>query len=526
MLNLSDKELDRLAQQAADDYEPGGLSGRGHWDKLEAGLNKELGRPRPNLFRTIRRMPFYYAPAVLLLLGASYYFIRHGKGHLRPDAPVPTSPIAAKTEPSGGSPPLAVVKPLPQRPGQADNDGSATTKKIEYKATSTPRKETGKENKGLIKDNTANGSDGNTSVSASGNTAAGGKGLIANANGSVVNNSRAPNTHGHRYNSQNDHSITQGHGHDQRARAGMNEDAKLEVAKLNAGKPRNENDHGVSGMGATDDKASTKDASPIKGASPTKDASLSIVREQVAHAQRPVVDDSGLRDISSTASAKRPGPITLGKSHSPSLRIDRPLQIGLSVAPDFASVNNLAGDRPGSSFGLTLDYQIVNKLYIGTGFLYSRKNYAATAQDYHVPYGYYQANNMHDVDFVKGSINFLEIPLNLRYDFSVAGNTTFFASGGMSSYFLTKENCTYFYQLFGRETSRGFNYQNNATHLFSSVNLSIGVETGLSNDFSLLVAPYMKLPAGGIGFGQVDISSVGINMSLKYAPVLKRTRHR
>ncbi len=338
-----------------------------------------------------------------------------------------------------------------------------------------------------------------------GGNAASGKGLIANANGSIVNG-------GPINNSQNGHSIAQGHGrgHDQQAEAGMKEDAKLEIGKTsnvdksnvgtpNVDKPGNDIDHG---------------------------ASLSIVQEQPAHAQRPVVDDAGLRGISSTAAVKKPGPITLGKSHSPSLHIDRPLQIGLSIAPDFASVKDLAGDRPGSSFGLTLDYQIVNKLYIGTGFLYSRKNYAATAQDYHVPYGYYQANNMHNVDFVKGSFDFLEIPLNLRYDFSIAGNTSFFASGGMSSYFLTKENCNYFYQLFGRETSRGFNYQNNATHLFSSVNLSIGVETGLSNDFSLLVAPYVKLPAGGIGFGQVDISSVGINMSLKYAPVLRRTRHR
>ncbi len=41
-------------------------------------------------------------------------------------------------------------------------------------------------------------------------------------------------------------------------------------------------------------------------------------------------------------------------------------------------------------------------------------------------------NNMHYVSFVKGSLNLWEIPLALRYDFSVTGNTIFFISGGAS----------------------------------------------------------------------------------------------
>jgi hypothetical protein len=535
MLNLSDKELDRLARQAANEYDPGGLPGRGQWDQLEAGLNKELGRPRPNLFRAIRRMPFYYAPAVLLLLGASYYFIRNGKSNPRHDTPVPTSPVTAKTEPSGGSPPLAIVRALPQRPGQTDNDASANTKKIQYKATSTPRKETETENKGLIRDNAASPGGNGANVSSASSSS-------PSPSFSAPSSSGSFNTHhpGHRDISQHGHpadivnngrpsgstaKMTKSHVPGHYATAGVNEEAKPNTAPGGKDVANKAHVNAAHGLSVAKD-LELKELAASKDAAPTKDAALSVVHEPVMHAQRPVVDDAGLRGIASRAAAKKSGPITLGKSHSPSLHIDRPLQIGFSIAPDFASVNDLAGDRPGSSFGLTLDYQIVNKLYIGTGFLYSRKNYTATAQDYHVPFGYYQMNNMHEVDFVKGSFEFMEIPLNLRYDFSVAGNTSFFASGGMSSYFLTRENCNYFYQLFGRETSRGFNYQNNGTHLFSSVNLSIGVETGLSNDFSLLVAPYVKLPSSGIGFGQVEMSSVGINIALKYAPVLRRTRHR
>lgn len=206
------------------------------------------------------------------------------------------------------------------------------------------------------------------------------------------------------------------------------------------------------------------------------------------------------------------------------LRINRSLQLGLSLAPDFASVNSLAGDRPGSSIGLTLDYHFANRWYVGTGLLFSRKNYAARAQDYHAPYDFYRANNLHNIDFVKGSFNMLEIPLNLRYDFSVTGNTVFFASAGLSSYFFASESCNYYFNYYGREDSKGFHYPKQENSLFTAATLSLGVEAGISNSLSLLVAPYMKIPTRNMGFGQIQMNSVGINFALKFTPVLSRKR--
>ncbi|HXO75984.1 MAG TPA: outer membrane beta-barrel protein, partial [Puia sp.] len=207
-----------------------------------------------------------------------------------------------------------------------------------------------------------------------------------------------------------------------------------------------------------------------------------------------------------------------------SLRIKRNLQFGLSLAPDFSSVNSLAGDKPGSSVGITVDYQFANRWYLSTGLLLDRKNYAARQQDYHVSSDWYRMNNLHNVDFVKGSFNMLEVPLNLRYDFSVAGSTLFFASAGFSSYLLTKENCNYYYNWYGREDAKSFSYPNKNNYLFSSINLSLGVETGISNSMSLLIAPYIKIPSRNIGFGQVQMNSVGINFALKFAPVISRKR--
>jgi hypothetical protein len=226
----------------------------------------------------------------------------------------------------------------------------------------------------------------------------------------------------------------------------------------------------------------------------------------------PRIDDSALRAYVAPA------------QQGPSLHIRRSLTLGIQLAPDFSSVNALAGDRPGSTIGLTAEYEVLHNWHLGTGLLFSRRNYTARGMDYHVPMDYYRQNNIKAVDFVKGTMNMLEIPLTLRYDFSVTGNTIFFASAGVSSYILGKENCNYYYDFFGREVCRSFKYSNTPNGLFTTANISLGVETGISNSLSLMVAPYMKLPTNDIGFGKVRMNSVGINFALHYSPVTSRTR--
>src|ERR1051326_7781072 len=78
MLNLSDKELDRFSQEAAQEYEPGEILGPRSWDRLEVRMNQEFGSPGWNPIQHIRRWPFFYAPVMLVLLGVTYYLVRPG----------------------------------------------------------------------------------------------------------------------------------------------------------------------------------------------------------------------------------------------------------------------------------------------------------------------------------------------------------------------------------------------------------------------------------------------------------------
>src|ERR1700761_9072071 len=97
MLNLSDKDLDRLSQEAAQQHEPGDIVGPKFWEKLEARLDRELGKVNPNPARGIRRLPYYYAPALLIILGVTSYLVRLNN--------------LSHNGTNSGSPPLTLVNP-------------------------------------------------------------------------------------------------------------------------------------------------------------------------------------------------------------------------------------------------------------------------------------------------------------------------------------------------------------------------------------------------------------------------------
>jgi hypothetical protein len=75
MSNLSDKDIDRLSREAADLYEPD--HSNLFWSRLEQRLTEQMpGRP-PDGFRFGRINPYAWGPAVILIAGLSFYFIKN-----------------------------------------------------------------------------------------------------------------------------------------------------------------------------------------------------------------------------------------------------------------------------------------------------------------------------------------------------------------------------------------------------------------------------------------------------------------
>lgn len=564
MLNLSDKELDHFAKEAAQEYDPGNVLGERSWEGLEIRLDRDLGKIHLNPLRHIRRFPFYYAPAMLVLWGVSYYLIRRAAGPpgrvakasaavvqnssssqspdykktttLDPSAATPTlsadkadgKPVGAGKIAAGGS--GAVAAAGGSAPGGSAVGGSAAG------GSAAAGSDPGGSAAGAARTNGGAGSTAGagdvsktTGVgSATGSvesTTAAGTGSAAGTTTGAAGSMGAAGMEGARGSASAAGSTIHARGRNHRRKNGQgsqNDNALAIMAPANPGRVTNSKDAamkaatvpggdtvGMAGRSTGNIRAAARGELgkvALQGLRPTK--------------KTPYISDSALRAF--TLKSTAPQLIRRG-----GLRINRSLEFGILAAPDFASVNSLAGDRPGSTIGVTVDYQFANHWYVGSGLLLDRKIFSAYGHDFHVPEGFYQANGIpDDISLVKGTFEMLEIPLNLRYDFTVSGSTMFFLSGGLSSYLLASQNNNYYY--FSLRNPGGGEctpVSSSGSYLFSALNVSAGVETGLSNSLSLLIAPYMKIPVRGVGIGQVQMSSVGINFALRFAPVISRRRN-
>ncbi|MEO6963026.1 MAG: hypothetical protein ABIY90_13710, partial [Puia sp.] len=59
---------------------------------------------------------------------------------------------------------------------------------------------------------------------------------------------------------------------------------------------------------------------------------------------------------------------------------------------------------------------------------------------------------------------------------------------------------------------------------FAVGSLSAGFEQDLGKGFSFQMEPFLRLPFRGIGDGNIKLTSYGLLFSMRYTPVLGRTR--
>ncbi len=555
MLNLSDKDLDRLSREAAEQFEaeqdPMG------WQKMEQLLDKELGRPSPLPKFSVRGKPFLYVPALAVVIGSIYFILKPSKHTSNSTLNKNTSlsqslsPAAAPPSPLKGT--RAVVGKEPSSPASAAgleplssplqsssshsgaaqgtgaenltgsvSQGLKTPPAISRNVSADHAKERtdsepgpdpaeaipGKNNRvkhppktGTYLNEAPAGPEtapaetrDRTSLSGIGSNKAGPAGNLSALRGPVgASGSNIFRSRGKAYKKSSIHQrqVTS---------------AEREYAKV-----------GVTSKQAADERAKQ----------PSADQSLKAAIP--SGVLMPIPDHADFRPAN-TLAARIPLQTSLAVSQGPaikhpSLNIDRSLHIGLIYSPDFSEVRYNFENKVGYNWGITLGYQLTGRLSLNSGLIFTAKHYGAFGEDFHAPPDYW-INRLH-LDFVRGECTMTEIPLNLRYDFNRTGNTSFFVSSGLSSYLMRHEDYKFYYHDYnaGFAGIRDEDYDNRHNYLFSVLNLSAGFETSISRSFSLQLEPYMKIPLRGIGLGRVDLSSYGINAALRFSPVLKRSRH-
>ena len=555
MFNLSDKELDRLSREASEKFEV--AEDPGFWLKLEQLLDKELGRSSPLPKFSGRARPFFYAPLAVLLVGSLYFLLKPEK-HTTNSTPKNIPSVANKNNISAlpanevHNPAVAFhangktetptahtegMKKDAVAPPDATNDCRIVTNGVLNKGAAIPSLNHEKANHALNTRKAVNLPNMETASSADRSKS----GSIHSTEALALHDEASSS---HLTNKPNNASISHRR---LSGNAGVNLLENSHLAKpthnltMNGAAGKNNQRNGSrnhrAGAGKVP-KEKMADNPMVKEMESEKivSATISLHTESVSIwpvvtiGLQPVVakniysiDDSVLSSLHMNASLI-PNPINNNKNRT--LTTNRSLVIGLLYSPDFSKVRYDYQNKIGSNIGITLGYQLSNKLLINTGLIFSHKNYNLAGEDFHCPAQL--IGNIHDVEFVEASSHILEIPLNLRYDFAQEGNTSFFINGGLSSYIMKKENYWLFYHGNyggGFLITQDYGYNTNQMNWFPILNLSAGFETKISNSFSFQLEPYMKLPLAGIGVGNVNLTSYGINASFQFEPLLKRSRH-
>jgi len=520
MPSLSDKELDRLSREAAENYEVEQHSGT--WNKLEQLLNKELGKPSTPIPKLAKPgTTFFYVPAAILLVGLATYFLLKPTKHNSNSTLKNQSAISAN---------------------RSVDRTSVEQKNTEQKTTTvgtTAQQQSVAAND--VKSRSNSGNDKNDIESANNNNATAEK----NTNTIIDNKKESSNSSSKQFKkiAENKNKVDAGSenaitsAENNIDKNGNSISGKSYSSYKNKNKNSGKNDHTIISNQKENKPDNTKRSTEKGSLSSPKNIpannsdELNTVAisglQPIAH-NNVIVSDASLKNAKKQSSLVKQDVVTPGKSkHGKSLFTNRSLEIGFVLSPDFSKVRYDYNNKMGSNFGFTIDYQVFSKFSVNSGFIFATKNFAVQGYDFHLPPNC--GIDQDDLDFAIAHVHMYEIPLNLRYDFNKAGNVSFFVNAGASSYITSKQDFK-FYLHNSNVNPLGFTrwqyntYKNKQAYLFSALNLSAGFEAKLSNAISLQIEPYMKLPISGIGFGNVSLSSYGINTAIKFAPVLKRSR--
>lgn len=194
------------------------------------------------------------------------------------------------------------------------------------------------------------------------------------------------------------------------------------------------------------------------------------------------------------------------------VKVQAGLYAGIIASPDISTVKGQRVSNVGYNAGLVFGYRLSRRLAVETGVLYEHKNYYSEAS-------YFSTKKINIPSTMKlinvdGWCKMFEIPLNVRYVFSIKEKSSWYANVGVSSYIMSKESYDYKYEMYNSVTTKRWSFNNATRNWFSIIHVGVGYEHRLGAVGTLRVEPYLKMPAGGVGIGSLPLTSVGLNVGI------------
>ncbi len=178
-----------------------------------------------------------------------------------------------------------------------------------------------------------------------------------------------------------------------------------------------------------------------------------------------------------------------------------------ALSPDFSSVNFGKQSRPGINFAGLIEFHITSKFSVMSGLISSTKLYKARDVEY---YG-------HAYPEAEGDCRIIDIPLNIYYRSAGTSRYSWFAGAGISSYIMKKENYVFYYDSPYGKASYDKEVRNKNNEWFKVLNVSAGVSRKIGPRFFIEAEPFVKIPLGGVGDGNLDLSTAGMFVRARYS---------
>jgi hypothetical protein len=518
MLNQKDNDFDDLFRRASDKYPL--RTDSADWDRMAAALDdpsSALADIQDTDKRRKRRFIWFF---LLLPLGGAGYYAWHqarvGHGHAVVTESVAKAPASGEgTKGSGAS-----------NGNEAGANSGDETSVNSGDETSVNSEGANGSNKNGGNGTSANGNSGGAGDAKTGSSGsgAGGAGTVANGAGTVAN--RAGTSGVVASGVRKDANAVKGGN----SGSGVNGSGKIVVGKNRVdGGATVSSGRGKSGVGGI--KGGIKDAASdgvvgdatngmvgggsVVGNGKGADASRVASRDANYPVNRaPISKDYNLTvNVVAPVVAKDSSKV---KPKASSKQKSSYLYAGLLAAPDLSTVKFQSMKGVGTTYSLLLGYQFNKRWAVETGVSLDRKRYYTGAEYFKLKPGVIPSN--WDLTNLDGTCYMWEIPINVRYNFSQTEKAKWFATAGLSTYLMTRENYTYNYIWWNGSQygpgQKNWDIRTPSQYWFSIINLSAGYEHRLGGIGNLRIEPYLRVPLSGLGTGKLNILSTGINIGI------------
>jgi hypothetical protein len=219
-------------------------------------------------------------------------------------------------------------------------------------------------------------------------------------------------------------------------------------------------------------------------------------------------------NIDSFNSASINEPVASEKTATISVSPRKKFYAGIMGGINLTTIKMQEVKEVGTDIGFIVGYQFMKRWSIEAGVLSSSKYYYSDGKYLDNPKIYLPPNAK--INTIEGDCRMIEIPILIKYDFGFKKAHNWFASAGVSSFLMKKEDYAYEYYYLNTGSTYLYehSYKNESENWAAVMQLSAGYSRALPWSLQLRMEPFIQIPLKGAGYGKLPLTSAGFRIGV------------